>query len=243
MRWSVNSGARGGARNVAVRVGCARGGGSLILGTMTGNPGGAAPADRPDPPRHRWRGVDPLRVSDADRDKAIDLLWTRYDEGRLRYDTFALRLEAAVHAQSRADLDALLADLPGRGRLGAALRTRWQRGRAVLAGRMPRVWQAASWPVLMFPAGEQRRFTIGRDSGCDMVLPDPTVSRWPAPGGRRLAAGRPGLHQRHPAQRVAGAGLGAGPGWRPGQLRRGHLRGRHPREWPKAAADPVESNA
>jgi len=127
-------------------------------------------------------------VSDADRDRAINLLWTRYDEGRLRYDTFALRLEAAVHARSQADLDALLTDLPGRGGLGAALRTRWQRGRAVLAGRMPRVWQAASWPVLMFPAGEQRRFTIGRDSGCDMVLPDPTVSRWHA-GLRREPGG------------------------------------------------------
>jgi FHA domain/Domain of unknown function (DUF1707) len=155
---------------------------------MTGNPGGAAPADRPDPPRCRWRGTDRLRVSDADRDKAINLLWTRYDEGRLRYDTFAVRLDAAVHARSRADLDALLADLPGPGRLGAALRARWQRGRAVLAGRMPWVWQAASWPVLMFPAGEQRRFTIGRDSGCDMVLPDPTVSRWHA-GLRREAGG------------------------------------------------------
>ena len=155
---------------------------------MTGNPGGAAPADRPDPPRYRWRGADRLRVSDADRDKAINLLWARYDEGRLRYDTFALRLEAAVQARSQADLDALLADLPGRGRLGAALRTRWQRGRAVLAGRLPRVWQAASWPVLMFPAGEQRRFTIGRDIGCDMVLPDPTVSRWHA-GLRREAGG------------------------------------------------------
>jgi FHA domain/Domain of unknown function (DUF1707) len=155
---------------------------------MTGNPGGAAPADHPDPPRYRWRGVARPRLSDADRDQAINLLWTRYDEGRLRYGTFALRLEAAVHARSRADLDVLVADLPGRGRFGALLRIRWQRGRAVLAGRMPRVWQVASWPVLMFPAGEQRRFTIGRDSGCDMVLPDPTVSRWHA-GLRREAGG------------------------------------------------------
>ena len=65
-------------------------------------------------PRDRWRG-ERLRISDADRDQAIDLLWTRYDEGRLSYDTFALRLEAAVHARSRADLDAVLADLPGPG--------------------------------------------------------------------------------------------------------------------------------
>lgn len=140
--------------------------------------------------RYRWRG-DRLRVSDADRDQAINLLWTRYDEGRLSYDTFALRLGDAVHARSRADLDALLADLPSRGwaqALPAVLRGRWQRGWAALAGRMPRVWQAASWPVLMFPSGEQRRFTIGRDSGCDMVLPDPTVSRWHA-GLRREPGG------------------------------------------------------
>jgi hypothetical protein len=143
-------------------------------------------------PRYRWRGADRLRVSDADRDKAINVLWARYDEGRLRYDTFALRLAAAVGARSQADLDAALAELPGRGRLGAALpaalRSRWQRGWAALATRLPRVWQAASWPVLTFPSGEQSRFTIGRDSGCDMVLPDPTVSRWHA-GLRRESSG------------------------------------------------------
>jgi pSer/pThr/pTyr-binding forkhead associated (FHA) protein len=42
--------------------------------------------------------------------------------------------------------------------------------------------------VLPFPSGGQGRFTIGRDAGCDMVLPDPTVSRWHA-GLRREASG------------------------------------------------------
>lgn len=160
-----------------MRLACARGAGRLILRTMTGNP------------RYRWRG-DRLRISDADRDQAIDRLWTRYDEGRLRYDTFALRLEAAVRARSQADLDAVLADLPGPGAglLPAALRSRWQRGWAALVSLLPRVWPSASWPVLMFPSGEQSRFTIGRDSGCDMVLPDPTVSRWHA-GLRREPGG------------------------------------------------------
>lgn len=142
-------------------------------------------------PRDRWRG-ERLRISEADRDQAINLLWTRYAEGRLSYDSFARRLEAAVHTRSRPDLDALLADLPGRNRLGAALtaalRSRWQRGWAAVADRMPRVWQAASWPVLTFPSGDRSRFTIGRDSGCDMVLPDPTVSRWHA-GLRREPGG------------------------------------------------------
>ncbi len=148
-----------------MRLACARGAGRLILGTMTGNP------------RYRWHG-DRRRVSEADRDRVVNELWARYDEGRLSYDTFALRLEAAVQTRSRADLDAVLADLPGR----------WQRGWAALVSRMPRVWPSASWPVLMFPSGEQSRFTIGRDTGCDMVLPDPTVSRWHA-GLRREPGG------------------------------------------------------
>jgi len=140
-------------------------------------------------PRYRWRGRP--RDFEADRDQAINVLWTRYDRGRLRYDTFALRLEAAVRARSRAELDAVLAGLPGRAwadLLPATVRCQWQRNWAALAARLPRVWQAASWPVLMFPSGDQSRFTIGRDSGCDMVLPDPTVSRWHA-GLRREPGG------------------------------------------------------
>jgi hypothetical protein len=141
-------------------------------------------------PRYRWRG-DRRRISEADRDRVVNQLWARYDEGRLSYDTFALRLEAAVHTGSRAGLDAVLADLPGRGLAQlrpAALRSRWQRSWTALASRLPRVWPSASWPVLTFPSGEQSRFTIGRDSGCDMVLPDPTVSRWHA-GLRREPGG------------------------------------------------------
>ncbi len=142
-------------------------------------------------PRYRWRGGR-LRVPEADRDRVVNELWARYDEGRLSYDTFALRLEAAVHARTRAGLDAVLADLPGGGWAGqlrpAALRSRWHRGWTALATRLPRIWPSASWPVLMFPSGEQSRFTIGRDSGCDMVLPDPTVSRWHA-GLRREPGG------------------------------------------------------
>jgi pSer/pThr/pTyr-binding forkhead associated (FHA) protein len=42
--------------------------------------------------------------------------------------------------------------------------------------------------MLVFPSGQQRRFTIGRDVDCDMVLPDPTVSRWHA-GLKREASG------------------------------------------------------
>jgi pSer/pThr/pTyr-binding forkhead associated (FHA) protein len=57
-----------------------------------------------------------------------------------------------------------------------------------MSGAGPRLRRSAGMPVLLFPSGEQRRFTIGRDDRCDMVLGDPTVSRWHA-GLRREGAG------------------------------------------------------
>ena len=42
--------------------------------------------------------------------------------------------------------------------------------------------------MLMFPSGDRHRFTIGRDAACDLVLPDPSVSRWHA-GLTRCASG------------------------------------------------------
>jgi pSer/pThr/pTyr-binding forkhead associated (FHA) protein len=43
-------------------------------------------------------------------------------------------------------------------------------------------------PTLVFPAGGQGRFTIGRHLGCDMIVADLTVSRWHA-GLHRAADG------------------------------------------------------
>lgn len=153
---------------------------------MEGNPGEAAPADRPDPPRFPGRSADDVRVSDAERDEVISQLCERYAEGRLTHDTLSQRVDAALRARHRHDLAAIVSDLPRRRRLSSVLQACWQRGRAVLASAVPRVRgmppvrPAAPLPVLVFPSGEQRRFTIGRDTGCDMVLGDPTVSRWHA---------------------------------------------------------------
>ena len=168
---------------------CAGGGASLILGTMEGNPGGAAPADRPDPLRRHWPGLDRQRVSDAEREKAIDQLWARYDEGRLSYDTFALRMEAAVHARARSELAGLLADLPSPHRLTGALRSCWRRGRAALAGAVPRAARGgrAAGARGSRPARRPGSPSAGTPA-CDMVLPDPTVSRWHA-GLRRADSG------------------------------------------------------
>jgi hypothetical protein len=154
---------------------------------MAGNPGGAAPAERSHPLRDGWR-ADRVRASDADRDDAISQLRERYAEGRLTHDTLSHRLEAALQARYQDDLARVLADLPSRRRLGATLQAYWQRGRATVASLIPGPPRPASDRVLLFPSGDQNRFTIGRDLGCDMVLPDPTVSRWHA-GLKREASG------------------------------------------------------
>jgi hypothetical protein len=155
---------------------------------MEGNPGGAAPADRPDQPGNRWRPAARVRASDADRDAAVSQLRERYAEGRLTHDTLDHRLEAALQARYQDDLKDVLADLPSRRRLGDTLQAYWQRGRATVAGLMEGGPRAMPARVLPFPSGGQGRFTIGRDAGCDMVLPDPTVSRWHA-GLKREASG------------------------------------------------------
>jgi hypothetical protein len=161
---------------------------SLILRTMEGNPGGGAPADRPDPPRHRWRPADRVRVSDADREAVISQLSERYAEGRLTHDTLDHRLEAALKARYQHDLEDVVADLPSRRRLSSAAAAYWHRGLTTVAGLMAGAPRPSPARVLAFPSGGQSRFTIGRDAGCDMVLPDPSISRWHA-GLKREASG------------------------------------------------------
>ena len=155
---------------------------------MEGNPGDAAPADRPDQPGRRWWPAGPVRASDADRDAVISQLRERYAEGRLTHDTLDQRLGAALRARYQHDLADVVADLPSRRRLGAAVQACWQRGRATLAGLVAGGSRPAPARLLAFPSGGQNRFTIGRDAGCDMVLPDPTISRWHA-GLKRGASG------------------------------------------------------
>ena len=54
-----------------------------------------------------------VRVSDADRDAAIELLKERTADGTLTLDEFADRVDRALVARTRGDLDAVTADLAG----------------------------------------------------------------------------------------------------------------------------------
>ena len=123
-----------------------------------------------------------MRASDAERDVVIGELSHRFAEGRLTHDTFAARIDAAMRARLRGELDGLLADLPARRRFGAAVlgSVAFVTSRARRAVAAVDRWSRKPPTPLMLPAGPQLRFTIGREPSCDMTLADETVSRWHA---------------------------------------------------------------
>jgi hypothetical protein len=64
--------------------------------------------------QRRERPADPdMRVSDADRDRVVDLLRDHAAAGRLAPDELEERIEVALAARTAGELDALLTDLPG----------------------------------------------------------------------------------------------------------------------------------
>ena len=83
---------------------------------------------------------DAIRASDADRDEAISELGARFAEGRLSQETFMRRMDEALGARDRRQLDRLFTDLPrrrpGLGALAvlrAGIRDRARRGRELVA--------------------------------------------------------------------------------------------------------------
>ena len=70
-----------------------------------------------------------VRASDADRERVADRLRDAAAEGRLLTEELEQRLEVALSARTYGQLDALLADLPGRRLMGPAeaRRVAWRR--------------------------------------------------------------------------------------------------------------------
>jgi len=118
-----------------------------------------------------------IRASDSERDEIVGELRERFAEGRLTQDTFLRRVDAALHAQQRAELQLLVADLPRRRQssLIAAVGKSRRSAQAILSS-----WLRSAPPALLLPSGEQQRFTIGREQACDMTVYDESVSRWHA---------------------------------------------------------------
>lgn len=178
---------------------------------------GGLPAEAP-------TGPEAIRASDEERDEAVSELREQFAEGRLSHETFMHRIDEALGARNRRDLDGLFADLPRRRGAGLLAALRALAGAAARQGRAekaalsrPPGGPAARPPggppagppgpaphgtptvpgppaVLFFPPAPGPpgrpgiRYTIGRDSRCDLLIEDTTVSRWHA-RLERVAAG------------------------------------------------------
>ena len=118
----------------------------------------------------------PGRASDADRRKIARLLQEHSTQGRLSRDTFAMRVERALTARSRAELDDLVADVrePGPLRRAAIAAVGWV---SRLTADIESAWRAGRTPALALPEHPTRPVTIGRAPECDCHLTEPSVSR------------------------------------------------------------------
>ncbi|OEJ34288.1 DUF1707 and FHA domain-containing protein [Streptomyces subrutilus] len=120
------------------------------------------------------------RLSDAERDWALDQLREGAAQGMLSHDTLVRRIELALAARRSEDLAVLTADLPGRERV----EDRWTRRLFGWVGRMSavsvgvrRAWAAEKLPKLLLPHPGTGRLRIGRDPGSGLRLSHETVSR------------------------------------------------------------------
>ena len=131
----------------------------------------------------------PGRASDADRRKIARLLQEHSTQGRLSRDTFAMRVERALTARSRAELDDLVADVrePGPLRRAAIAAVGWV---SRLTADIESAWRAGRTPVLALPEHPARPVR----SDARPIATTATSRSRPSPGATRSCAAstRPG---------------------------------------------------
>ncbi|MET7358096.1 DUF1707 and FHA domain-containing protein [Streptomyces sp. NPDC005562] len=119
----------------------------------------------------------PARVTDVERDRALDALKEGAAAGRLSHDTFVRRMELVLAARRPDELAVLTADLRTEGR--------WTRrvldGVGAVSGftmKLRRAWQAERLPKLLLPSPDGLYpLRIGRDPANGLRLSHDTVSR------------------------------------------------------------------
>jgi hypothetical protein len=121
-------------------------------------------------------GAYPPRLSDGDRERALELLRQSATEGRISQNTFVERTDVVLKAQWQGELHAVLHDLP-------VPRTR-DRGIAEGLAKLlsfPRAlrnaWQSERMPQLLLPGPGAHPYSIGRAPGSMLRLNHFTVSR------------------------------------------------------------------
>ncbi|WP_324786782.1 DUF1707 and FHA domain-containing protein [Streptomyces sp. H51] len=119
----------------------------------------------------------PARLSDAERDKALQVLRDGVAMGRLSHDTFVRRMELALAARRADELAALTADLQRESRFSRVV---FGTVEAVsgFTVRLRRAWQIERLPKLLLPhPGDGHPLRIGRDPVNGLRLTHETVSR------------------------------------------------------------------
>ena len=108
------------------------------------------------------------RVSEREREAAVERLKPRLVDGTLSTDTFSVRVESAYAARTRRELADVLDDLPGMRAWAASM---YRRAIDRLAGSCEPV--AAE---LRLPDTTARvELSIGRSDDCDLVVEEATV--------------------------------------------------------------------
>lgn len=113
-----------------------------------------------------------VRVSDAERDRALDQLRDAVAAGRLSDSTFIRRVDFTLRARTRAELRSVLADLPS---LGLSLRTMLTRILPERPLEAPAV--SDGMPALRLPRMAEHPIRIGRGLAAGLRIEDATVSR------------------------------------------------------------------
>lgn len=121
-------------------------------------------------------GAEPSRLSDKDRERALEVLREGAAQGRISQDTFLYRMDAVLRAQWDGELDAVLHDLPRRRPRSRWLVTGVARA-AALRGALHRAWQSQRLPELLLPTPAAYPMSIGRAPGSMLRLGHETVSR------------------------------------------------------------------
>jgi FHA domain/Domain of unknown function (DUF1707) len=131
------------------------------------------------------------RLSDAERDQAIELLRDHSVQGRLSHETFLRRIDLVLHARGRAELDAVISDLPSHRRFSDLLFGS-VRALSSFGFRLQTAWGNPRLPSITLPETGGAPLRIGRWEGCDLRLSHTSVSRvhaelfrgWDEPGDK-----------------------------------------------------------
>lgn len=121
----------------------------------------------------------PMRASDVERDRVLQVLSERVAEGRMSTDTFERRVDQALRARSQAELAGLVHDLPPSGGVVSRL-TGMVASLSSMTARIEAAWRTPRLPRFTLPPAGPTRILIGRAPACNFVLTHPTVSRFHA---------------------------------------------------------------